>query len=496
MSTPYLIGASKTEVIARMEADFNFCAQVLMPETFTLPFPNEYLAMAALIADSTYNLKREDQYGFGLPRGFAKTTLLKVLIARSVLFSPCKYFMAVGSSQPKAENIIADVEALLSSPNCVNLFGPLLAGAERNRSNLKVFTVRNKQIILQAVGAHGDPRGSNLKFLRPDFILMDDIQSRECALSKVESEKLSGWMLNTLLHAKAAYGCVSVYIGNKYNSDFCILSALEDNKDWKTLVTGAILADMRPLWPELKPIETILRDMARAIRSGNFAGFAAEILNDAKVRALDTFREDKLLKWKYASHELPQAQFIIIDPSGESEESDDTGICHVVAYDGVPWVKSYLLGKMSPLQTIVAAIKLGISLDCPHIFVESVAYQKSLLFWFNFIVKRYGITGFTILPCNPHGASKNSRIISFLRSTQSGEIGIHPDAMPDFIMQTFKFDPARKKNKDEALDLGAYALEIYTANSDMLTQASMAGSNILHSLQGANVQHLTSEHSP
>lgn len=466
---PVTIGLRRDEIIARMEIDFNFFAQVMMPEVFTIAFPPAYLAKAQLCAYAANHLEEELQIGLGLPRGYAKTTLMKLICAHAIIFSPCRYFLCVGSSQPKAENIIADVALLLGSQNCVALFGYALEGAEKNRAVLKTFTFRGKDCVLMAVGAHGDPRGINIGFKRPDWILMDDIQSRECAMSQVESERLKGWMDNTLLHTKAHYGCVSIYIGNKYNSDHCILSQLEENSDWKTLVTGAILSDMTPLWPELKPMESILRDLQRAIRLRNFAGFAAEILNDSKIRALDGFSETKMLQWKYASHEMPQAKYIVIDPSGESEESDDTGVAYFEVFDGVPWYRKVTLGKMSPITTIYTALMMGLELDCPYIFVEAVAYQKSLLFWFDFVVKQAGISGFQLHPCSPKGQSKNARILAYIRETQARNAGVHPEVMADFIFMLYKFDPSKKKNKDEVLDLGAYSVEIWAEHKELLT---------------------------
>jgi hypothetical protein len=83
----YAVNPAEAAETARK--DFNFLAALAMPEDFLFPFPAFFLTLFTLL---TGFKKRIEKFAIGIPRGFAKTTFIKILCVWYVLFSS-KHFI-------------------------------------------------------------------------------------------------------------------------------------------------------------------------------------------------------------------------------------------------------------------------------------------------------------------------------------------------------------------------------------------------------------------
>lgn len=485
------VTVSVQEVKAIAKTDLDFLAAVAAPEIFSKGFPSEYKAIWKMICDAALDTDEKFQhFVLGLPRGFAKTTVIKLWGLWLIAYTNKRFILAVGSSSGKAESIIADIAYLLESDNVKAIFGSWTSDISKNTATKKVFVFQNKTVILGAIGAGGDPRGLNVAFTRPDVILMDDVQSRECAASKVQSEALRTWLFSTLYYTKSPESCIYVYIGNMYPGDDCIVEQLRKNPDWTSFIIGAILADGTSLWEDLHPIKSLLKGLRMAISNGTTHLFFAELLNDNSTVALTGFDQRRLKPWHpYYDINEPEAKFIVIDPSGKKKTSDPTAIGLFKVYEGVPWLVKLARAILTPKETIRQTLSFGLEHGCQFVFVEDIAYQDSLLFWFDDICRTEGIRGFTFLPINRGNKSKNVAIVAMLKQLQGTqllgytekaepELGVHPSLITDVVFDALKFNPTTTNNSDDLLDILAYASTVYLqhrvllANSSYLTGAT------------------------
>jgi hypothetical protein len=143
----------------------------------------------------------QDRLAIGLPRGFGKTLVLKLFVLWCILFTDRKFILVVCNTASLAENFIADVVDTLNSSNIVRVFGNWQLAVEKDTQPLKKFSFRGRPITLAALGSQSSVRGLNLKYERPDVIIMDDMQSKEEAASPTEAQKTLGWKTGTLLKA-------------------------------------------------------------------------------------------------------------------------------------------------------------------------------------------------------------------------------------------------------------------------------------------------------
>ena len=479
------VNVSVQEVRDTARTDLDFLAAIAAPEIFSKGFPSEYKVIWKMLCDAALDTNEKfHHFVLGLPRGFAKTTVVKLWGAWLILYTDKRFILAVGSSLGKAEAIISDIAYLLDSDNIKAVYGSWTADISKNTQNKKVFVFNGKTVILGAIGAGGDPRGLNISFTRPDVILMDDVQSRECAASKVQAEALRSWIFSTLYYVKSPESCLYVYIGNMYPGDDCIVEQLRKNPDWTSFIIGAILQDGTSLWEDLHPVKGLLRDLRTAISNGTTHLFFAELLNDNSTVALTGFDQRRLKPWNpYYDINPPEAQFIIIDPSGKKTTSDPTAIGLFQVYEGIPWLVKVARAILTPKETIRQTLSFGIANNCQYVFVEDIAYQDSLLFWFEEVCRVEGIKGFTFLPVNRGNKAKNTAIVAMLKQLQGTqllgydqksepELGIHPSLITDVVFDALKFNPTTTNNSDDLLDIIAYASTVFLQHGQMLRNSS------------------------
>lgn len=464
-----VLGYNVAEVQVAAKENLDFFGALANPEDCTLAFPNWYHYIWGMVTAALCATRDFSKFAIGFPRGHGKTFWIKLLVVWAVIFSQKRFILIIGSTASRAENILSDVEDILNSYNIQETFGNWQAGMESDRLNLKKFYFGGRSVIIAAAGAGTSIRGMNLKNARPDFIICDDAQTKECAESESESKTFSQWFWGTLLKAKAPTGCTYLYVGNMYKDMEvkgkkgvfgCMLRNLQKSKYWKSFVVGAILQDGQALWEALQPLAQLIEEFQQDVEAGQMEIFAAEVLNDPTAINSTLLDFEKIQRKIKTPGELHQGNYIIIDPSGfktGKKKSDDTAIGYFELYDAKPALMALESTIMDPLQTIHTAIDMAITHQCPLIICEDVAYQATLLFWFDFVIGQLQITGLTLVPINPAGQSKNSRILNYFKSLNAGNALLGDDVYADVVYQALKFQPHKTDNDDNVLDICAYS---------------------------------------
>ena len=455
------VAAASTDAAELSRRDINFLGMLVDPTEFTFGFPPFYVALFTLLTSFKEKIER---FAIGIPRGFAKTTFLKLLCVWYILFSDKKFILIVGAAEKLATNTLADICDMLSSRNIRTLFGNWQFDIEEDTKEQKVFTFRGRTIILKAVGAGTAVRGINRKSARPDVIILDDVQKREDSENKELADDLLKWILGTLMKARSNSGCTYIYVGNMYPQN-CILQALKNNSQWTSLVVGGLLTDGTSLWEELRPAEELIAEYQSDLEMGHPEIFISEILNSTDIAppsGIDINKIPKLPDYYVTMLEDNEAEgsFILIDPSSGKQTGDDCAIEHYSIIDGKPIFTELCTGTFSPLETIETAINLGLRNNTRLIGVEGVAYQATLLFWFNHYCNENGISGFELVELSPKGQAKNNRIKRGLLSLIAAEIYIAPAVRSVVLQQVIEWNPATVNNKDDVIDLLGYVDEM------------------------------------
>lgn len=462
MSATVDAGVSREQAIESARSDLNFLAMICVPEIFKYLFPKIFKALWQLLTAYLSVEKGMQRLAIGLPRGFGKTIFLKLIVVYTVLFTDRKFILVICNTEQLAENFIGDVIDVLDSANIRNLFGNWRIALEKDTLHLKKFHFRGRPIIIAAMGAGSSPRGLNIKFVRPDFIIMDDMQSKEQAESEIESKRVLSWMMGTLMKTNDPERCLYVFVGNMYPYPGSILKKIKDASAWVSVIMAAILEDGESIWPELKPVPVLLDELESDTQLGHPEIFMAEVMNDPNAGAkhgldLTLIRNAP----DYLLDDQALGGFVIIDPSVGKKTSDDVAIGAFLVHDDKPLFRKLSHGKFDPKDTIKNAISLCLEFGIPIIFVESVAYQATLAFWIDFWLKELRIEGIEVAEIYPGQSSKNARIFGTLKAMakpllMDATVLVHSSIRNLFVDQAQNWDPLKTKNKDDILDLPTY----------------------------------------
>ena len=473
------------EVLVQARDNMSFLGGLCLPEICTVPFPAWYLYIWGIVVQAIIAAgKNFGKFAIALPRGHAKTTVIKLLIVWIILFSNKRFILVVGASLDLAQNVIKDVADILDSPNILTVFGNWRVSMEKDTEELKIFNFRGRAVILKAIGTGVKLRGINVKNARPDVIICDDMQTKEDSESEIVSKKLITWFVGTLMKAKSPRGCVYLYVGNMYRDIqmggstgklyTCILRNLQLNPSWVSLIVGGILADGTALWEEVQPLEQLLSEYNMDASMGQADVFFAEVLNDPKCGSGQFFDLSKLPPFGIdPAVDLKLGSFVMIDPSLGKKRSDAQIVAEFEVYDApmgdlhypVDIIKNVHFKQVSAPDLVEFVIELCTKNKIPLVCAESVAYQGTLLQWFEKIVQIKRANGefvpdIKFLPIAPGGRTKNSRIINWFKRLMSGRSKVHPESLSLVLSQIQTFDPMTQNNVDDVIDTGAYGEDV------------------------------------
>jgi hypothetical protein len=445
----------------RGRVDINFFAALALPDVSISALPSFYCLIFQMLAHrKVEDMGRILRFALGLPRSHAKTTFIKILICWLIVYDKVYFILVVCANEPLAENLIADISDILGSPNMEAIYGSWASSLTTDRTDLKKAIYHGRHIIIAAKGAGSSLRGINIKNRRPDLIFCDDMQTRENDESYAERTKLITWFTATLLKCIAPRGDrLIIYVGNMY-SDECLLYLLQTNPLWHSLVTGAILDNGQPLWPELFSLQDLKESFEHDESLGHGTVWFAEIMNDP--RAAKRSLLPLPLPVNPYEDTPPDACFITIDPAGFKKDSDDNVISVHYVCDGRGVVRERVIGGeiTDPEQLVLKALSKAVEHNATLIGVEDAGYQSTLQFWFHKYLTAAGITGISIVPLKPKNRSKESRIRLFIEDMYAGNWYQSNAARPAFVYQAMKYKLGKTDNKDDVLDCDAYALDV------------------------------------
>lgn len=458
------------EAYDRGKTDINFFASLALPLVHETDYPDLYITVWQILVNrKDADIGKIIRFALGLPRGHAKTTFIKTLICWLIVYDFAHFILIVCANDDLAEQSLADIDEILGSENMEAIYGPWTMNKSTDSMSLKKAIYHKRPLVLAAKGAGSALRGIVIKNQRPDIIFCDDVQTRENDESPAESARLLRWLTATLFKVLAPKGNRwIIYIGNMYSED-CILAQLQKNTKWLSLITGAILENGQPLWPELHSLESLMDGFYHDEELGVADLWFAEIMNDPKSSAKSLLLSP-LPVCPYEPDITPDGVFLTIDPAGFRDISDDNVITVHYVFDGKGLIAERKVGIVNPEQLIKDALTLALYHGASLIGVESVAYQQTLQFWLQHFMKEFDIAGIHVVPLHPHGRSKESRIRLFIQELYAGNYHfLTPEVRASFVWQANKYKMGKKKNKDDILDCDAYGLDVRNEYWDLVT---------------------------
>jgi hypothetical protein len=478
--------ATQAEIISKLETDGEFFIEFFLHEELTMPVPHFHSQELWPLLTST----AMNRVLLAIPRGHAKTTLAKLAVVRYFLFSSHRFCVYVSNTNTFAVNACKDIIGYLTSPNFESVYGRIKMLKESETQSLWIFEIpmpgnRVKKCILRAVGANQQMRGMNIDNQRPDIAVVDDLEDNDNTASPLLQSKLDKWVFGPFIKALDRKHKI-IWLGNMLQKT-SLLARLSLNKSWNPVVFGALVKDaetgvLRPLWPELWPLEELLKDFREYQDLGLTESWMCEMMN-MPGHLEDGFTLDQIRFQAVPAQDGFHATWITLDPAfGEASTTDNTAIVvHGLPKDGCPMVIDYTFGKMRDEEMFNAVLGLAQKWGAWVWGIESVAAQRVLIPFFRVLLITHGIERHVeMLPMMAgRGDPKIGRIRSWVGLMAQGEYAI-PDGATDIVTQILSYDMRKNSNDDDLVDACAYGPQILTQYEHLLRAAYSVEGIVTH----------------
>lgn len=361
----------------------------------------------------------------GVPRGHAKTTIIKLAMVLFLRYSRFSFLAYISNTYQFALNAVKDIFDWFKSSQDQELYGQISVEKSSESVGEFIFYIRTpladrpKLVIMKAFGVNTQIRGSVIKNRRPDLMVFDDCESVDTAANKVQQAKLDTWCLGTAMKSMAREG-FCVFIGNMI-ADTTLLARLAQDPEWLPTVFGCIIRDsngeLRPLWDGLHTLDGLLDDYGSYRRVGNGHTWEAELMN---LTAKDIFGEslEEAIRPVTPLPDDVEGGFICLDPAfGEKAYNDLSALTvHVMIRDQpIPVIVDSWEGRVREEALLDELIRLSLRWGITTWAIESVAAQKLLISVFRLLLVNRGMSpeSFLMLPILAGRESKASRIVAF-----------------------------------------------------------------------------------
>lgn len=265
---------------------------------------------------------------------------------------------------------------------------------EVRKNSAKVFevTVFDPEPItirIEAYGKGSSIRGLSWGNLRPQIILCDDIQDLEDSESDAVQRKDWNWFLSDIMFL-AKTGRIFL-IGNNLGEK-CILERImnDTNLDFEKMRISAI-AEGKSTWPSKFTLEELEREKMQYTSLGKLDIWYRERMCQAISDEMRDFKKEYFKYWSFDDFQFREQNnignldyYIAVDLAiSQKEKADDTVVCVVGKEQHSPnwYIMDFIGGKLDPLQTIDAIFTLYEKYRPLKVGIESVAYQKALLYF-------------------------------------------------------------------------------------------------------------------
>lgn len=452
----------REEVRQRAQYDYKLFIALLMGDELTVPTPDFHIAIFSRMVSLTV-----PKSVFALPRGYAKTTLVRLACDHILTFTNIRNIFYFSHTLDLAIPSVNAIVKYLKSDNYRKVFGEITWLVEQEGKGAYQFVMPNGKVCnLRARGANQQVRGTNVDGVRIELAICDDIEDREDNANDNVYKKLKQWFYGDLVKALDRKTGRIIQIGNIVAMNSLVAEHC-DSPTWFSMRYSAIKADGTALWPEMWSLEQLKADYEDYARQGLTAEWFGEMMNIILPEGSQLISINEI---EFREAVLPgqiSAGFITIDPA----ISDNVATAHkcTLAVHGFVNDKWQIIDHWSSIATdpiklydvvLSYANKWGISV----VGIESEAYQASIKYVFEYIQRRDEMASrLTVKQMPTQKRSKYARIATWVGYLRRHEYTLTKGDI-ETTSELLAYDSGKKANHDDLIDAesyGVYMIENY-----------------------------------
>lgn len=402
------------------------------------------------------------------PRGFAKTTRLRIFTAKRIAYALSKTILYVGASEDHARRSIMWLQRRIATRHpstgqwVATAFAAaygLTPGQKWNELEIEINTPLGVVWVLGA-GITGNIRGINFDDYRPDLIVVDDALTDENTATPEQCIKTNDLVFKALKESLAPRiddpNAKMVLLNTPHNAggntpsnpgDLTIVARRDPTfvtrwrSCWTPETEDLSVEDQRSAWEAVKPTADLQAEKRAAQANHRYSGWAAE--NECKLVQAEraAFVKSHL---RYYERKEPMFCVVAIDPiPPPSDKALATGLMKkdyeavVVCgrWRGTYHVLDYKKNRgHNPSWTFATASSFALQYRAARFVIQGIAYERTLKWIFEQeMAKIRRFWPVNVLPNDKR--SKYNRIVSTLQGlAENGRLFVDP-AMTDFISQ-------------------------------------------------------------
>lgn len=473
---------SRKELLEAIQRDCVLFLSFYLQEELTLEVPEFHIEIWDEFLDLLDTVNHPDylighlQKLIAVPREHSKSTLCKLAVILFMRYSPLRFTLYVSKTSTVALNAIRDVVSWFKSPQEVELYGAPRIEKHNETEGTFILWIglgrsngSQKRIILKAVGQGHQVRGLLVDSMRPEFIIMDDIEDLDTADGGTQQRKLDEWTMGSLMKASAKRS-IRLMLGNMVRST-TLLARLAKDPEWNPTVYGALVKDkatgeLKALWgpsedgltPGLWSVKRLLEDYRKYRKIGLGYIWETEMMNLSQDSLL-TANLDKMPIVEFVSPEEVESGFIVMDPAfGQKAWNDDTAFTVHVRKRGypIPIIVDHRVGKMTEDQQLDTFLELSYAWNLSTWVIESVAAQRLFFSLFRLLLMDRLIPPetFLMLPITGGKEAKSSRITAFREAAKAKSYAMAANQI-DIKLKLEEYSPDTAKF-DDLCDSASY----------------------------------------
>ena len=452
-----------TEIIHALEHDSEFFIQFFLGEELTHPVPSFHVDIFHLMTSTAVRL-----CAFAVPRDHAKTTLAKLAAVKYLLFTNFQFIIYLSNVSGTAIASCNDIIAFFESENFISVFGPVEFIKKQDGVGFYIFKIKipkpdgswnTKLCILKALGAGQSVRGINVYHRRPQLGIVDDLEDVENIATEELFMKLKKWFYGTFRKCLDKFNHKIIHIGNMI-ANRCLLKEHCKSEYWFSRIYGALLADGTPLWPDAWPIDKLKEDFVEYLKAGMADIWFTEMMNMPIGIGKGLIKADDIYYLPEIHPEDVEYACITIDLAISEKTWAHETVIAVHGWNGECWQSVDMDGGVGidPINLFDRLIVLCYKWRVNVVGIESVAYQASLKFVFNFLCASRNIENIRFVDLYATGR-KLQRLSPWAGMIKAKEYALTEG---DFVIteQLLMYDPKIRDNDDDYIDAHSYVLQL------------------------------------
>lgn len=405
--------------------------------------------------ESLINSKDKREFLWVAHRESAKSTIARAFLTWLILNKYRNYIIVGSYDQANAESTVFSViNQLQTNVRLRADFGnlcPEQKKEEKGFNRIKKF-LTNNGVLIEALTTQQSARGRLHKDSRPDFALLDDIESYKTAISDVVTNKTKEFLkeLRTAMDSKDGR---LVYLANHF-SDLGVVQELIDQKDTMYYQNNPVyLSDLSLTWPAKYGEEEgkISIDYLKKLAKDSIT-FETEYLNQPFSEERRVFKKS-LIKYVDVLPDGRLSCFFSLDPAFTTkEESDFTGVSIVwLDKDGMWYVKAFRQ-KFTPKELIDFVFVLYEQYKPEKIGIEEIGFTQGLKPFLDDEMRRRN-KHLPMVMLKHNSTHKETRIRGLLSYFEAGTIHLLKNECSDLEEELLRFPHSQF---DDVMDSLAY----------------------------------------